>query len=162
MKDDVTQKGNKTNTSVLFFFFSPLALNCYYQGYLFFLAIYIPQFKVDVHLAISSFLLFLLLGVEQIFFPLSLARALLLFYSPPLRPFIVTFLITLNVVGEQREGESERSKYGRRSIEHTHTHTHTHTYIYTKKKQDEDATTSASLYRSTTTSTHGQQSENKK
>lgn len=75
MKDDVIQKGNKTNTSVLFFFFSPLALNCYYQGYLFFLAIYIPQFKVDVHLAISSFLLFLLLGVEQIFFPLSLSRA---------------------------------------------------------------------------------------
>jgi hypothetical protein len=60
-------------------------------------------------------LTFSFLRAEQIFF--SLSRCFVVLLSLSLCPLIVTFLITPNVVGEQRES----SKCERRTTEHTHT-----------------------------------------
>ncbi len=137
MKDDVILKKEEEDRSHSSSCI--LTLNYYCQGYLLFLSLHISEFKVHTHLAISSLSLSLFLRVEQIFF------SLLLFYSPhllalPLCPFIVTFLITPNVVGEQRERAVSNSD----ERLNTYAHTYIHTY---KEKQEQDATTSASLYR---------------
>ena len=90
-----------------------VTMKSYDEGYLFLLSnIYIHEFKVDIQSAISSFSfspLFLRVEHKLSSPSLFLCLAVLLSLSLPLHllfslcPFVVTFLITPNVVGELRE-----------------------------------------------------------